>query len=152
MKKLFLTLALVFGVSAASVAQPRAVGLHFGYGMEASYQHSVNYHFIEADLGLFENTFAGHAMFDFVVASPTWTSGEWNVYVGPGLGFDTSKKSAHFSVCAQAGLEYTFNIPIQLSIDIRPDIMKIGTKEEDINSNFQWFRGWWPTLGFRYRF
>lgn len=151
MKRFAFIAVLALGLSAVVSAQPRAVGLRFGYGIEGSYQHTLGNNFVEADLGWFSDTFNGHAMYDFIVCSPSWTSGEWNVYVGPGLGFDAKKDHAHFSVCAQAGLEYTFNIPIQLSFDLRPDIVRIGTKSDN-GTNCEWFRGWWPTLGFRYRF
>ena len=55
MKKIILVAAMVLGFAVAAVAQPRAVGLRGGWGVEASYQHSFGENFLQADLGL--NTF-----------------------------------------------------------------------------------------------
>ena len=52
MKKIILVAALVLGFAAAAVAQPRALGLRGGYGVELSYQHTLGENFLEADLGL----------------------------------------------------------------------------------------------------
>ena len=53
MKKIILVAALVLGFAAAAAAQPRALGLRGGYGVEASYQHTLGSNFVEADLGLY---------------------------------------------------------------------------------------------------
>lgn len=146
MKKIMIIAALVLGLGAVAAAQPRAVGLRAGYGAEISYQHSIGEHFIEGDLGWFSRDFDVHATYDFVIVSPNWTAGEWNVYAGPGVGFKGYDGGIGFSLNAQAGIEYTFNIPLQLSLDIRPDIIcfrKGGPK---------WFTAWSPCLGIRYRF
>ena len=53
MKKIILVAALLLGFAAAVAAQPRAVGVRFGYGVEATYQHTVgSANFVEANLGL----------------------------------------------------------------------------------------------------
>ena len=42
MKKSFLlTLVLAFAVSMSSYAQPRAIGVNVGYGLDLSYQHTL---------------------------------------------------------------------------------------------------------------
>ena len=55
MKKIILIAAMICGFAVAASAQPKALGLRFGYGAELSYQHNVaGANFIEADLGLGE--------------------------------------------------------------------------------------------------
>jgi len=146
MKKFMMIAALVLGMSAAAVAQPRAIGLRAGYGAEFSYQHTLGNNFIEGDLGWFSNTFDVHATYNFVIVSPKWTAGEWNVYAGPGVGFIGYDGGCGASINIQAGIDYTFNIPLQLSLDFRPDIVQF------IKNGPNWFRRWAPCLGIRYRF
>ena len=52
MKKIILIAAMVLGFAVAAVAQPRAIGLRGGYGVELSYQHTLGENFVEANLGL----------------------------------------------------------------------------------------------------
>ena len=53
MKKIILIAAMICGFAVAASAQPKALGLRFGYGAELSDQHNVaGANFIEADLGL----------------------------------------------------------------------------------------------------
>ena len=87
-----------------------------------------------------------------MIAQPQWTDrGEWGFYAGPGaaLGFGFGAAS-HFNVAAvgQVGLEYTFWFPLQLSIDIRP---QLGLITASGAAGF-YFGGWCPALGIRYRF
>ena len=86
MKKIILVAALVLGFAAAAAAQPRAVGLRGGYGVEATYQHTLGANFLEANLGL--GGFNGlnvAATYNWMIAQPNWTDrGEWGVYAGPG--------------------------------------------------------------------
>ncbi len=146
MKKVILAAALILGIAAAANAQPRAVGGRFTYGIEASYQHTMNgKNFIEADLGItkFESLNMA-AFYDFMIANPAWTGrGEWGVYAGPGLAMQFFKDFA-IGVAGQVGLEYTFWFPLQLSVDIRPQIGLVGD-DFDI-----W--GWYPAISARYRF
>lgn len=147
MKKFFAVAAAVLAVSFAVSAQPRAVGIHFGYGAEASYQHTLGgSNFIEANVGFESFSFLSvRASYNFIVASPKWTKeGEWNVYVGPYAGF-AQEKYACFDLGGVAGLEYTFKFPLQLSVDVRP-CFRIGGEPAAL------FRGFWPMLAARYRF
>ena len=153
MKKIILVAALVLGFAAAAAAQPRALGLRGGYGVEASYQHTLGSNFVEADLGLYGfNTLNVGGTYNWMLAQPQWTDrGEWGFYAGPGaalgLGFGAA---SHFSaaVCGQVGLEYTFWFPLQLSIDIRP---QLGFVTAGGAGGF-YFGGFYPALGVRYRF
>ncbi len=148
MKKILLVAALVLGFAAAAVAQPRAIGIRGGYGVELSYQHSLGSNFVEADLGL--NTFNSlnvAATYNFSIAQ---FGDGFNVYAGPGaavgLGFG-EVSHLYVGVAGQIGLEYIFNFPLQLSLDLRP---QLGL---DINNGVGFgFWGWYPCLGIRYAF
>ena len=147
MKKIILIAAMVLGFAVAAVAQPRAVGLRGGYGVELSYQHTLGENFVEANLGLTGfNALNVAATYNWTVAQPQWTSkGEWGVYAGPGAALGVGfGNPGTFNVAAagQVGLEYTFWFPLQLSIDFRQHI--------GIGNGF-----WCPSsvgLGIRYRF
>lgn len=146
MKKIILIAAMVLGFAVAASAQPRALGIRFGYGAELSYQHNLGgANFVEADLGLesFKNlNFA--ATYNWMLVQPDWTSaGEWGVYAGAGVAVGLAQ-TLSAGVAGQIGLEYTFEVPVQLSIDIRP---QLGL----VNSHFGIW-GWYPNLAVRYRF
>ena len=68
MKKIILVAALVLGFAAAAVAQPRAVGLRGGWGVEASYQHTLGANFIQADLGLVGHGITATATYNWMLA------------------------------------------------------------------------------------
>ena len=135
----------MLGFAVAAVAQPKAVGIRFGYGVEASYQHSLGNNFVEANLGLEAfNALNVAATYNWMIAQPQWTDrGEWGFYAGAGaaVGLD---KTIRIGAAGQVGLEYTFWFPLQLSVDIRP---QLGL----INSAFGIW-GWAPCLSVRYRF
>ena len=153
MKHIYLILAAVFTsccLSLTANAQPRAVGLRIGAtGLEASYQHSINRNFIEAEAGMdFGYGGAGFkvsASYNFIFARPAWSDrGSWAMYAGPGLaiGYVSDRTTYTFweegsssrypikihpddhgfmmALSGQVGLEYTFWFPLQLSVDIRP--------------------------------
>ena len=150
MKKIILAAAMVLGFAVAASAQPRAIGARLGYGFDLSYQHTVGENFIEADLGLASFALLNvAATYNFVVAKPAWTAqGEWGVYVGPGAALAAGNKTFCVGAACQVGLEYTFDFPLQLSVDIRPQIGLISVGEA---SKFGVW-GWYPHLGARYVF
>ncbi len=146
MKKIIIAAVLALGLAAAASAQPKALGARFGYGTQLSYQHYAGgANFIEGDLGLESGFryFNISATYNFMIAQPDWTSqGEWGFYAGPGLALGAGKDVFHFGLAGRVGLEYTFNFPLQISIDICPQFSF---------TNF----GFWgaaPYLGIRYRF
>lgn len=145
MKKI-LTIALsILLFSGVASAQPRAVGLRFngGWSNEVSYQHQFGNNFLEATVGLwYSNSCQITGTYNFIIASPQWTEGEWNVYGGPGAVFGFGSE-VNIGIAGQIGLEYTFNIPLQLSIDIRPQYNFTGASG---------FFAFYPCLGVRYRF
>ena len=157
MKKIILVAALVLGFAAAAAAQPRALGLRGGYGAEISYQHTLGENFLEANLGL--GAFNGlnvAATYNWMLAQPDWTSrGEWGVYAGPGaalgLGFG---EVGYFNVgvAGQVGLEYTFWFPLQLSLDLRPQLGLVTASSGGVSVSSFGLWGWYPSLGVRYKF
>ena len=157
MKRIILIAALIFGVAVAATAQPRAVGGRLAYGLEASYQHYVGgENFVEANLGFcYFSALNAPATYNFMIAQPAWTArGEWGFYAGPGasVGLDLIGRSEFvFGVVGQVGLEYTFWFPLQLSVDLRP---QIGFAAGNGGARFytEGMFGFVPTIGVRYRF
>ena len=142
MKTFIMVIAAVLCLSSAAFAQSRALGVRATYGAELSYQHSIGSNFVEADLGWFKNGFYLTGVYDFVFAS----EGNFNFYAGPGaaVGFynDSETSGINLGIAGQLGLEYNFNIPLQLSLDWRPVF-------NFIHGGFGW-EG--IALGIRYRF
>ena len=128
MKKIILVAAMVLGFAVAASAQPKALGLRFGYGAELSYQHNMGgANFLEADLGLGDFKYFNAAVaYNFMIAQPSWTSrGTWGFYAGPGAGVGLALGDVNYfalSAAGMVGLEYTFDFPLQLSIDLRDNI------------------------------
>ena len=149
MKKMILVAAMMLGVAVAAIAQPRAVGIRGGYGIEASYQHTLGDKFVQADLGLLGHGFNLAGTYNWMLAKPQWTDrGEWGFYAGPGasIGFGVTN-TAHVAVAGLVGLEYTFWFPVQLSVDIRPQFGLDFGNGVGFHAS-----GYWPTLSVRYRF
>jgi hypothetical protein len=150
MKKIILVAAMVLGFAAAAVAQPRAVGIKLGWGVDASYQHTVGKDFVEATLGLNNfNSLDLGAVYNFMIAQPDWTDrGEWGFYAGPGaaVGMNLIGDNSYFHLAAagMVGLEYSFWFPLQLSFDLRPQL-GFG-----FGYGFHWSVT--PSLGVRYKF
>lgn len=156
MKKIIIIAVLALGFATAVSAQPRAIGGRLSYGIEASYQHTVkSADFLEANLGLFAfGSLDATVTYNFMIAQPNWTSrGEWGFYAGPGasLGLNLLGNYFHAAVVGQVGLEYTFWFPLQLSVDLRP---QIGIAADSSNAAFYaaGLLGFVPTIGVRYRF
>lgn len=145
MKKFFLTVLMAVGFVAGMSAQPRAIGARLSYGGEISYQHSMGSNFAEFDGGWMASAFGARGIYDIVLASPSWTEGTWNVYAGPGVGVFLGDYLG-VSICGQLGLEYKFaSIPLQFSIDTRPDIVSFG-------DGMSFLHGWYPGFSIRYSF
>lgn len=135
MKKLVLLVMTLVAVVSAAYAQPRAIGGRVGYGVEVSYQHTVNEkNMVSVDLGL--PAFFGleaAATYDWVnpgdVEIPWEHKGSWNWYAGVGAaaGFYGFDYIVGFGgVAGRIGVEYNFWFPLQLSIDYRPIIGVAG--------------------------
>lgn len=144
MKKFISVIVAVLAFAAVASAQPRAIGACIGWGVDVSYEHTLGgSNFLEANLGITGfKSLDIHASYNFVFASPNWTaSGEWNAYVGPSIGF-IGEDGVKFCAGAVIGLEYTFNFPLMLSFDLRPEA-RIGYDRPFFCL---------PALGIRYRF
>ena len=151
MKKILLVAAMVLGFAAAAAAQPRAVGVRGGLGFGVSYQHSLGANFIDADVSLAGGVNVS-GTYNWMLAQPQWTGrGEWGVYAGPGaalgLGFGEASYM-NVGVAGEVGLEYTFWFPLQLSVDVRPELGLVSAG--GVSTFGLW--GWYPTLAVRYRF
>lgn len=163
MKRIIIIAVLALAATVA-YAQPRAIGGRLGSGLEASYQHnaggSENFH--EANLGL---AFIGLGVdaaysYNFMIAQPEWSAkGQWGFYAGPAanVGYSawgalyTAYGTGHIGVGGQIGLEYTFDFPLQLSLDLRPTLgVRFGSGYVGFYSGG--LLGFIPSLSLRYRF
>lgn len=142
MKKLFLLAAFVLGGAFVSNLQAQeisenALGLRLGgwdgYGAEVSYQRAVgsNNNRLEFDLG-----WRNDPHFDAfkLVGLYQWVwniDGGFNWYAGAGAGVgnlddnrhgDPYNDGAFLLVAGDIGIEYNFDIPLMLSLDLRPEI------------------------------
>lgn len=164
MKKSFLVAALlaVFCVGSA-IAQPRAIGLNLGWGLEVSYQHG----FSEAnmlDVALSIPQFAGigaKATYDWInpfnAAIPWNEKGQWNWYLGVGAAggmygiLNPNYSNAWYvGAAGHVGIEYQFWFPLQLSFDWRP-VIGVGGFDDAFGFNIGGLYDG-VTLGVRYLF
>lgn len=150
MKKVMFLLVAVFGLSFALNAQNwigvRGV-LGSSSGAELSWQHGLGNNRMELDFGW--ATHDSHGYYN-LTGIYQWTGGivnnlGWFAGVGANVGYwdGYDSKNLGLGVLAQAGLEYNFNIPIQLTLDARPQWDIIGAA-----SGF----GYGVAFGIRYRF
>ena len=192
MKRLIITFAILIGTSLAVFAQPKSVGLRLGgTGLDVTYQHYMGKdRFAEGNLGLdFGYNVNGNvgakatAIYNFVWARPAWTEqGSWALYAGPGLSLGFVDDQVPYDIegiikgyydngfmlalVGQVGLEYNFEFPLSLSIDIRPYIGmhindgKFRVPNTDTVVNYEskigfydnGLLGFTPTISLRYKF
>lgn len=132
MKKVFLTLALIVsGICAVNAqGEDKAIGLRLGYGGEISYQQSLgSANRIELDLGINNYGFGLSGIYQWVWDLSALSDGfNWYAGVGANLGsfdYDTTNNTngkLNIGALGQIGIEYNFDIPLQLSLDYRPGI------------------------------
>ena len=134
MNKIILTLALAVSLAGALHAQVKgkAIGLRFGNGGEISYQSALgNTNRLELDLGL--NTWDNNSnsglgltgIYQWVWGLEEVAQGfNWYAGLGGTLG---SYYGSHLGlgIVGQIGLEYNFDIPLQISVDYRPAIFLV---------------------------
>jgi len=132
MKKTILTLALALSFVSALTAQAdsKAIGLRLGYGAELSYQQPLgNVNRLELDLGWNYYGFGLSGVYQWVWNISESSPGfKWYAGVGAGLGsyhYSSTLNSLGIGILGQIGIEYNFNIPLQLSLDYRPGIFII---------------------------
>ena len=128
MKKIIIAAALVMSIVGAANAQAskKAIGLRFNYaGAEATYQHPLgNANRLELDLGLNSYGLGLNGIYQWVWDLSGVAPGV-NWYAGAGAALGIYSKSFGIGILGQIGMEYNFEIPLQLSLDYRPGIYVI---------------------------
>lgn len=192
MKRIILTISIILSAAAIAAGQPRSAGIRLGAtGLDATYQHTMNTNqFIEGNIGLDfgynangKAGFKATAIYNFIWARPAWTDqGSWALYAGPGISIGGVNDMAVYkfgkerlgyldggfmiAIAAQLGLEYNFDFPLQLSLDIRPyfglhvndgkyySVIDQENKSYGSTSGFydNGLLGFVPTISVRYRF
>ncbi|MBW3518581.1 hypothetical protein [Flavobacterium sp. NKUCC04_CG] len=162
MKKVILTAILGFTTVLSIQAQEiskNALGLRFsdndGFGTEISYQRALQKNNrLEFDLGWRSN----HDFKAFkVVGLYEWVwniEGGFNWYAGVGAGIGSWKYKGKYHknldsgsfglVTGTVGIEYNFDIPLQISLDFRPEMYFNDDYRDGIQSDFG--------LAIRYKF
>ena len=152
--KLFVLLAFFacLGVSAQSISK-NALGLRLGdndgFGGEISYQrYLAENNRLEFDLGWRDSNNVDAFK---LVGLYQWVhrlDGNFNWYVGAGAGigsFDAGDNDGVFALLAgDLGIEYNFEIPLLLSLDIRPELGFNDDYSDDLDLDI--------ALGIRYQF
>ena len=162
MKRFFVTAIACLGFAAFTNAQDisdNAIGLRLGdsdgFGAEISYQRALggDNNRLELDLGWRSgNDFDGFKLTG--IYQWVWNlDGNFNWYAGAGggvgsYGFDNlppgvDDSETFFFLAGDVGIEYNFDIPLQLSLDARPEL-GFGDFRDDLDFDI--------ALGIRYRF
>ncbi len=142
MKKFIVVIVAALAFTVAAAAQPRALGLRGGFGVEISYQHNLGgANFAEFDLGLGGYGFNLSGVYDFVFHS----EGDFNFYAGPGASVAVGNNLFLAGISGQVGAEWNVPIsfPLTISLDWKPTFYIVGLQ------TFAW-DGF--ALGVRYRF
>jgi len=128
MKKIILIAAMALGFAVAATAQPRALGARIGNGAEISYQHDMDGNFLEIDgglgLGLGDGTMniGATGIYNFMISQ---FGDGFGFYAGPGASVGLGVGEVNYlnlGVAGMVGIEYTFDFPLQLSLDFRQHI------------------------------
>ena len=169
MRRFLLILIVTSAAVFISSAQPKALGLRAGMDCQLSYEHCINGsshgaegmptgNFLEVDFGvefLYGYTVGLNAAagYNFMIAQPGWTQkGQWGFYAGPAVKIGYLWVGGYLAVGAQVGFEYSFDFPLQISLDIRP---AVGVSIEGGTFNIygaEAILGSIPCLSLRYRF
>lgn len=157
--KIFAVVAAFVGIAAVSYAQPRAIGVNLGYGVDLSYQHNLGEsNMIDLSVNVpFFDGIGATCTYDWVnpfnTAIPWDNKGEWNwsLGVGAGAGIYGFKTPLWYAgVVGHVGVAYDFWFPMELSLDWRPNF---GVTATDGGAGFNTgglYSG--ITLGVRYLF
>ena len=131
------------------------LGSNDGFGGEISYQRKLSKdNRLEFDLGFRNsndvNAFKLAGLYQWVM--PIEKNFNWYAGVGAGVGSWSYNKNSYkdsgafFFAAGDIGIEYNFDIPLQISLDFRPELYANTTGYRD--NNFGSDIG----LGLRYRF
>ena len=155
MKNAMFSLLFLLAVMTAS-AQPKALGVRMGTEIQLSNEHGVGTRgdFLEVDMGYELIRLVNlAAAYDFMVARPEWTSkGEWGIYAGPAAKIGGAGVGYYLALGAQAGIEYTFDFPLQISLDTRPALGVAVINRHASLYGGESTLGGFPCLSVRYRF
>jgi len=154
MRKILFLLALVaglFGNCLNAQVKGKAIGLRLNNelnGGEVSFQSGLSKtNRLELDLGFnnWNEHYYGHGFELTGVYQWVWGLNQiatgLNWYAGLGASVGTYNSNFGLGIVGQLGLEYNFNIPLQISLDWRPTIF---------NSYYTYYGG--NGLSIRYRF
>ena len=150
MKKIILIMVIAIGFAGFASAQVdgNAIGIRFGNGGEISYQHALgSANRLELDLGFGSWNYGGiylNGAYQWVWDLSALAEG-FNWYAGAGAAVGINE-GLGLGVLGQIGIEYNFNIPIQLSLDWRPTFHLISS------SSLSPFGYDGVALGIRYKF
>ena len=153
MKKLIVIVLSILTISAVASAQPKAVGLRGGYGAQLSYEHFSNAFggdFLEFEVGLSSfNALHAEALVNYALAGNAGAGFCFYAGYGAAAGFNFGENAGiNVAAAAQVGIEYTFPVPVQISLDIRP-MLGITTAVE---KGAGLYLGYYPAFGIRYAF
>ena len=137
MKKLLISLIALVALSVTVSAQDNTFGLRLGYGAafggELSYQRFVSdINRIELDLGTRfgktseEIVYPTSAALSLIYQWHWFLVGGFGIYGGPAVQATAASAGFGLGLGAQAGLDYQFDAPFQLSLDFRPIYYLIG--------------------------
>lgn len=158
MKNILLTAAVILAGSLFSQAQKindHALGLRLGsgigFGSEISYQRGLSdNNRLEVNLGILsDDTFDGfNATGIYQWVWEIEDGFQWYAGVGGGIAvisidedfrrsrdFDSDSETSIYAA-GQVGIEYNFNIPLQISLDVRPEFYVAGDLLSGYESNF----------------
>ncbi|WGD35634.1 hypothetical protein [Olleya sp. YS] len=156
MKKLFFSILAItiatFTINAQDISS-NAIGLRFGdnngLGTEISYQRYLKENNrLEFNLGWRDSDNVDIikivGLYQWVM--PLDTNFNWYVGAGGGFGsFDAGNVDGTYGLIAgDIGIEYNFNIPLQLSLDFRPELGFNDDFSDDVDFDI--------ALALRYRF
>lgn len=157
MKKLILSAVMLLGMIFNGQAQEiskNALGLRLGdsdgFGGEISYQRGLSdNNRLELDLGWRNSNYVDAFKLSGIYQWVWNIDGGFNWYAGPGAGignWSNKNESNTFAyVGGDIGIEYLFDIPLQLSLDFRPEFyLSDGYRTNNYGSDI--------ALGIRYRF
>ena len=158
MKKLLLFATILFGfIANAQNISENALGLRLGsnngFGSEISYQRKLSSNNrLELDLGWRSSNNINATKLTGLYHWVWNIDQEFNWYAGVGGGLGSwntantvNKDSGTFLyVAGTIGIEYNFDIPLQVSLDLRPEIGGNGYYENNFGTDL--------ALGIRYKF
>lgn len=154
MKKVILLFVFIASMVEATMAQQndQAIGVRLGWGAELSYQHPLKSKTrLEVDLGLGGWDHGGFLL----TGVHQWIGNidgglDWYAGLGPQLGsvwYKTDNvwyQNFGLGIAGQVGLQYSFPIPLQISLDYRPSWFIIPSERGFGYGDL--------ALGLRYRF